>query len=160
MDAKEYLLNHLAEEYRPHRGTVVVLTTKDAYIPFMLNGRIYCTGKMDIDNQWYAFIADETVDGCILHGLPRSLFIRTKYRAVNAIAEWINNNIFRFMLEHSEVQQSKTELVRLRIAVNMISTAPYLDKDSKILWSNWVKELYWERKKVLHQWYLENILPF
>ena len=64
------------------------------------------------------------------------------------------------MIANAEFAQSKTELVRLRIAVNMINSLPYLSHNDKILWTNWVQELYWERKKVLHEWYLQYILPF
>ena len=64
------------------------------------------------------------------------------------------------MITNAEFAQSKTELVRLRIAVNMINSLSYLSHNDKILWTNWVQELYWERKKILHEWYLQYILPF
>lgn len=160
MDAIEYLLNHLAEEYKFFPDTKVVLTTKDMTCPHILGGKKYCVGFFDIDKQYYKFIKDYNIDGCIFKGLPNSLSIKAKYPTVYNIANWIQERIFNFMLSHTEIQQSKTELVRLRIATNMIYGLTYLDSDSKLLWSNWIKELYWERKKVLHQWYLENILPF
>ena len=47
---------------------------------------------------------------------------------------------------------SKTELVQLRIAVNMIMNLTYLDSDKRLEWSNWIKELYWKRKAVINQY--------
>lgn len=81
-------------------------------------------------------------------------------KSLFAIVHYANLQLFQFMLMNAEMAQSKTELVRLRIVVNMILSTPYLTHNMKILWSNWIKELYWERKKVLHKWYLDNILPF
>lgn len=160
MGAVEYLLNHLAEEYKFFPDTKVVLTTKDMNCQHVLAGKEYCVGFFDIDNKYYKFVKDYNADGCIFRGLPNSICVKAKYPAVYNIADWMQKKIFNFMISHAEVQQSKTELVRLRIATNMIYGLPYLDNNSKLLWSSWVKELYWERKKILHQWYLENILPF
>ena len=65
-----------------------------------------------------------------------------------------------FAISHAEMQQTKTELVQLRIANSMIMNLKCLSSDDRILWANWIKELYWERKKILHRWYLEYVLPF
>lgn len=160
MDAIEYLLNHLAEEYRFFPNANLVLTTKDMVCPFKLGEREYCTGFFDIGNKYYRIIKDYSTDGCIFRGLPNSLYVKAEYPVVCNIAKWVQEKIFNFMLANAEMQQAKTELVRLRIATNMIYGLSYLNADSKLLWSNWIRELYWERKKVLHQWYLDYVLPF
>ena len=64
------------------------------------------------------------------------------------------------MIDTADYANTKTELVRLRIAVNMIYTLDCLTESEKITWSNGIKDLYWERKKLLQQWYVTYVLPF
>lgn len=160
MKATDYLKMNLDGLYKKRALTIPVLTTPDRHIPFKLNGREYCVGKMNFGKEWYAFLKDETSDGSILYGLPQAIKVQIKHPNIRTIVDWINDKLFEPMIMNSEFAQTKTELVRLRIAVNMINSIPYLDNNSKILWSNWIKELYWERKKILHEWYLQYVLPF
>nr|DAJ18142.1 MAG TPA: hypothetical protein [Podoviridae sp. ctY3D12] len=160
MSPSLYLTINLDEVYKRHALTVPVLTTPDRCIPFMLNGREYCTGKMNFGKAWYAFLRDETSDGAIMRGLPNSIEMQIKHPSIRTIVDWITDKLFEPMITNAEFAQSKTELVRLRIAVNMINSLSYLSHNDKILWTNWVRELYWERKKILHEWYLQYILPF
>ena len=51
------------------------------------------------------------------------------------------------------------ELVNLRINVNLIYKLP-LSIEQKRKWADWIKELYWNRKVLLNQWYIDYVLPF
>ena len=73
---------------------------------------------------------------------------------------WIQKNLTTYMIDTAEYANTKTELVRLRIAVNMIYKLDCLTESEKITWSNGIKDLYWERKKLLQQWYVTYVLPF
>lgn len=160
MKAFEYLQKNIDKEYSFYPGIFIALTTKDAVTPFMLNGKEYCVGRVNIGNQYYNFIRDESTDGAIFRGLPNSIHKRIENPVLETIAKRIQDKIMVFAVTHAEMQQTKTELVQLRIANNMIMNLKCINSDDRILWANWIKELYWERKKVLHRWYLENVLPF
>lgn len=160
MKAFEYLQKNIKKEYSFYPGTVISLTTKDAVTPFKLNGKEYCTGRTKIGNQYYNFLKDESSDGAIFSGLPDNIYKRIEYPILNTIAQRIQDKIMIFAVSHAEMQQTKTELVQLRIANSMIMNLKCLSSDDRILWANWIKELYWERKKILHRWYLEYVLPF
>lgn len=144
MEALEYLLKNIAIKY--------------SYFPGILGCRSY------IDNKGYhifEYLNSNSIDGAILRGWNRfSLYLNSHYRAIHTIEMYIQNEVMLRMLNNAEFPQTKTELVKLKIAVNKIFSLTFLPAEDKIWWSEWVKELYWERKKVLHQWYLENILPF
>ena len=63
------------------------------------------------------------------------------------------------MFENVEINNTNTDLVRLRIAINMIDKLP-IDIELKQKTSEWLKGYFWERKRFLQQWYLDNVLPF
>lgn len=161
MTPLEYLEKNAPSMYLPFADTIVEIVPKDYNPPFRLpNGRIYCTGSICEKDKHYVFIKNYKVDGCIYHGLKDSIFYKTYNPRINDIGKWITNSLFNPMLETAEMPEIKTELVKLRIAVNMILQLHYLSAKDKIAWTEWIKELYWNRKAVLHKWYIEEVLPF
>lgn len=161
MNAFEYLQKNISKEYSFYPGTIIALTTKDATTPFILNGKEYCTGRINIGKQYYNLLKDESSDGAIFSGLPNSILVRIENPVLNTIAQKIQDKIMVFAVDHAEMQQTKTELVQLRIADSMIMNLKCIESNyDRLLWANWIKELYWERKKILHRWYLEYVLPF
>lgn len=159
MSPLDYLRTHLPEVYQPIPDTIVVVTTKDMNFPFKLNGIIHCTGSYIKGNKQIAYIKDYTVDGCIYLGLNDYIFYKTYNPKINKIGKWISDNLLTPMLDNAEMPECKTELVKLRIAINLILSLN-ISTESKIKWSEWIKELYWNRKAVLHKWYMEEVLPF
>lgn len=160
MTAEEYLNKCILDKYKPCPGCLIRPIPKDTIVPFIVNNKFYCTGKYNIGDKWWGFFTDYNTDGCIIKELPNSVQVRQNHPEVYLITKWIDKNLFKFMLENAEMPQAKTELVHLRIAVNMILKLEYLSKEDKDVWVNWIQELYWSRKRVLHQWYLEYVLPF
>lgn len=160
MEAIEYLLNNIDPKYNIYAFKMPILTTTDDTTPFKLNGKVYCAGKWDYKNQYYKIIAIESIDGAITYGLPNAITTLIEHPQLYNTVKWISDKLFISMLDNAEQSQTKTELVRLRIASNLIGNIDYLSPDARNNWMRWVQELYWERKKVLHKWYLEFILPF
>ena len=72
---------------------------------------------------------------------------------------FISDKIIKQMFENVEINNTNTDLVRLRIAINMIDKLP-IDIELKQKTSEWLKGYFWERKRFLQQWYLDNVLPF
>ena len=161
MTPLEYLIAHLDKKYHPYKDTIVQTVTKDYEPPFKLpNGEIYCTGSWTIGKRHVICVVNNKCDGCIYRGLPNQIFYKTYNPSINTLGQWISDSIFQFMLDSVEFNQNKTELVRLRIAVNQIFKLDYLSAHEKIQWSDWIKELYWNRKAVLNKWYIDEVLPF
>lgn len=161
MNASEYLSINLPRIYQPFPDTIVTITNKDINPPFRLpNGDIYCTGSYYQNNKQILFIKNYDTDGCIYRGLEGSIFYKTYNPKINQVGRWIDDNVFKPMLDNAEIPKTKTELVKLRIAVNMILNLHYLTAKDKLRWYEWIKELYWNRKAVLHKWYIEEVLPF
>jgi hypothetical protein len=84
--------------------------------------------------------------------ISQRFFKTTKLSAsIDYIDYWIQKNIFDYMYS-TKGEHSKTEMVRVRIAVCMILDLKELDHDTKIAYSNWVQDLYWARKCAITDW--------
>lgn len=143
MEAIEYLITKIAPKY--------------SYFPGILGYRLYKENGCDV----MEFLNSSCIDGAILRGWGRFfLYMKDHFKEIHEIEMYIQNEVMLRMLNNAEMSQIKTELVKLRIAVNMIYSLKCLKAEDKNLWANWVKELYWERKAKLHQWYIEYVLPF
>lgn len=143
MEATEYLINNIAPKY--------------SYFPGILGCRKYVENGCDT----FEFLNSNSLDGAILRGWHRfPLYLWSHYKEIHTVELYVQNEVMLRMLNNAELPQTKTELVKLRIAVNRINSLTFLSAEDRLMWMNWIKELYWERKKILHKWYLEYILPF
>lgn len=171
MNAFDYLQKNIEPIYSFYPGTTVQLISDKTQPPYRLsNGEPYFLGFINSQKGTYAILSDPRQDGAIeryVHdkkhnafiGLPHNLHYRMHTLQIAIISNRIKDRVMLPMIENCEFAQTKTELVQLRIAVNMIMSLD-IDYTDKFNWAEWIKELYWERKKVLHEWYLEYILPF
>ena len=160
MNVIEYLQDKLEPEYRFYSSTLPIVTTPDMPVPFIINEKVYGCGKFNIGSTWYKLVKDNSIEGAIFYGLTNSLITRIKHPEIATIAKRVQSKILNVMITDIHNSNSKTELVQLRIAVNMIMNLTYLDSDKRLEWSNWIKELYWKRKAVINQYILDYILPF
>jgi len=104
-------------------------------------------------NKTYLVIKDVLNDGTTeFNFIPWS---PESYKAIM----WIKSNLIDYTLSTRESVQEKTQLVRLRIANNMIFKLP-LSKDLQIQISELIKKMYWELRKEIYDWYIANVLPF
>lgn len=126
--------------------------------PFIKDNEIYCTGTITVNKVQYNFIKVE-LDGRILFGLPNCINHQIKQPS-NIFWMWNRlNEFFRNLIIFAEFSDQNRELVQLRINVNLMYTLP-IPKEDKIRWADWVKELYWNRKALLNEWYIKYVLPF
>lgn len=160
MNVIEYLQNNVEPEYRFYSSTLPIITTPDMIVPFTINGRVYGCGKFNIGSIWYKLVKDNSIEGAIFYGLPNYITIRAKYPKINVIAKRIQDKVLNSMFIDLQNSKTRTELVQLRISINMIMNLSYLDSDTRLLWSNWIKELYWKRKAIINQYILDYVLPF
>ena len=151
MTATEYLAQ--SEQYSPYPGIYILRTTST-----LLRN---CSGSFVENNIEYSFYKTNDYDGRIIQGLPKSIDFQLYYRK-----EFIQiikrlNKFFLDMVETIEKGTSNNdcELVNLRINVNLIYKLP-LSIEQKRTWADWIKELYWNRKVLLNQWYIDYVLPF
>ena len=155
MTAEDYLNKYVDIQYRIQKKGPYVITLVD---PLDAINVFHTYFNKTLDGIYFVQLEGNSYDGSItnVRGL---LYEMPKCREINEIARWVDTNLFRFMLKNAEFPQSKTELVRLRIAVNKIYNLN-INKDVKTMWADWIKELYWNRKTVLNKWYIDEILPF
>lgn len=148
-------------DYSSFKGTLpLVLTSK--YHPFIKDNELYCVGTFKEKGLEYGFFKVNR-DGRILQGLPHSIDYQIQLKSILWELWGRIDNLFSALIIFSEQQgmlRVDTELVQLRIIVNMIYSLPIISKEDKSLWVDWVKELYWNRKSILNQWYIDNVLPF
>lgn len=156
---EDYLKQNLDIKYHKHPVSIYQLITEDTCVPFKIGDKIYCTGRIRDNKKTYAIIYDHRYDGCIFQGLPNSIFYRMYNPSINNILIWIDNNLFKRLIKNATEPDIRTELVKLRIAVNMIYKLNYLSNEEKIKWSEWIKELFWNRKAVIQNWYCNCVLP-
>lgn len=86
------------------------------------------------------------------------------YKSQNII-KWINDKIFTVeinQLINGRLPLISTSLVRLRIAVNMISKIDTLPKEERDIWIKHIQDVYHLRRQAIEKVYLEDIihLPF
>ena len=154
MTPEDYLAQ---SEYSYFRGSIPVISMGD-YHPFIKDNELYCTGSIRINSIQYNFIKTE-LDGRILLGLPNCIEYQIKYPH-NIYIMWDRlNEFFRNLIIFAEFSDQNRELVQLRINVNLMYTLP-IPKEDKIRWADWIKELYWNRKALLNEWYIKYVLPF
>lgn len=154
MTALEYLQLNAKPEYRIFSRSTITQIACDS-------DAVGTTGSYftEVGTQ-VCFEKDSTHDGCIYLGLPLAIVNMDKFPIIIITGDWIEQNLFKLMLQNAEFPQTKTELIMLRISVNMILKLNCLSTMDRIAWSEWIKELYWNRKAVLHKWYCECVLPF
>lgn len=158
MTVEEYLKQNLDKEYQSYPDTRVFVSNN--FHPFVYNNKIYCTGSINIDNVKYDFIRDYTRDGCILKYLENAVYYEINYR--KELMSIINraNALFYHIISTAEFSNTKTELVLLRILVNQIHKLTFIPLKERNEWEVWIKELYWNRKRVINKWYIDCVLPF
>ena len=153
MTAIEYIQ---LTSYKKYRGSVPVVDT--GFTPFKLDNELYCTGRIKVNDIFYCFIRTN-LDGRIIEGLPNAVSKLIEYRK-EIYDLWKRiDKFFSRMIENAEQSNPLTELVKLRIIVNLIYNLP-IAKEERLQWADWIKELYWNRKALLNKWYIENVLPF
>lgn len=91
------------------------------------------------------------------------IFVCTNPQASNII-RWINEKIFTSMLNQTLAGMNtmcSTEFVRLRIALNLIDKLD-ISSEQKQEWMFQLNSVYYERKKVIFEYYLREIveIPF
>lgn len=83
---------------------------------------------------------------------------------MNKIVKWINEKIFTYSIHllAKGKYESVTESVRLRIADNLIMKQDYLRKEDKLEWAGLVKDVYYNRKREMLNYYFTKIeeIPF
>lgn len=158
--AIEYLQTNLRPEYRFYPGKLVILTTPNTSTPFMLGNKVYCTGYFDIRNNWYKIIRDDSIDGAITYGMCNYIYTYAEHPEIYKLIKRIQNKVMLPMINNPENSNTKTELVQLRIATNMIMTLKFIEHNEKLVWANWIRDLYWKRKALINQYIIDYILPF
>lgn len=88
-----------------------------------------------------------------------------KFKECKKILWWINEKIFTYeltLLCNEKKVDTITAFVRIRIAQNMIHKLNILTEDEKEEWANLIKIIFYERLRVMINYYLTDIekLPF
>lgn len=88
-----------------------------------------------------------------------------KFKECKKILWWINEKIFTYeltLLCNEKKVDTITAFVRIRIAQNMIHKLDILTEDEKEEWANLIKIIFYERLRVMINYYLTEIekLPF
>lgn len=106
----------------------------------------------------------------ILHDhaiVPQHLLTKVYSNCINrGIVEWINRKIFTTILIdllNDDLTSLKTRFVRLRIGGCMaVNVAILLTNEEKEEWRNQINQIFYERTKVINDYYLDEIikLPF
>lgn len=144
--------------YSRFEGSIPLILTSN-YHPFIKDNKIYCTGTFKNNGLEYGFFRTK-LDGRLLLGLPHSVEYQINLRN-NIWNLWKRlDNFFNEIIETAEFANNDRELVNLRINVNLIYSLPIIPIENKTMWADWIKELYWNRKVLLNQWYIDNVLPF
>lgn len=95
--------------------------------------------------------------------MPKSIKEASMYDIrIQMLAYWIRLNVFDYMYSHVNPVDTNTTDVRIRIAINHINKLQSLPNDAKLMWINWLCELYKVRLKAVMDYYLIKIvqLPF
>ena len=83
-----------------------------------------------------------------------------------ALLQWINTKIFeaalKQLLQQNKLFKTSAEGVRLRVAVNMITKQSILSKEEQQEWIMQLQNVYYERKRVIDNYYFKEIekIPF
>lgn len=82
------------------------------------------------------------------------------------LLQWINTKLFETalnqLLQQKKLFKTSAEGVRMRIAVNMISKQSILTKEEQQEWIMQLQNVYYERKRVIDNFYFREIegIPF
>ena len=160
MSIEEYLDKHLDEEYKPYPDHRTYIS--NGFHPFRYKGEVYCVGFIRVDNTDYNFIVDNARDGCIKKGLipVKAIYYEVRHRKEFMSVLDRANALFQYIITTAEYSNIKTELVLLRILVNQIHKLTFMPLKERNEWEVWIKELYWNRKRVINKWYIDCVLPF
>ena len=96
------------------------------------------------------------------HLIPKIILNKNTY----ALLQWINTKLFETalnqLLQQKKLFKTSAEGVRMRIAVNMISKQSNLTKEEQQEWIMQLQNVYYERKRVLDNYYFKEIegIPF
>ena len=154
MTAEEYLAQ---SKYAPYEGTMTVLEMGDN-CSFIKDNHINCVGRIKVDNLFYVHIKVD-LDGRIIEKLPDCIFYQIhKPNAIYRMWKRLDS-FFMNLIIFAEFGNQDRELVELRINVNLIYQIP-IAKEDRLQWADWIKELYWNRKAILNEWYIKYVLPF
>lgn len=94
--------------------------------------------------------------------IPKIVLNKNTY----ALIQWINTKLFETainqLLRQKKLFKTSAEGVRLRIAVNMISKQSILTKEEQQEWIMQLQNVYYERKRILDNYYFKEIeeIPF
>lgn len=94
--------------------------------------------------------------------IPKIVLNKNTY----ALLQWINTKIFeaalKQLLRQNKLFKTSAEGVRLRIAVNMIAKQSILTKEEQEEWIMQLQNVYYERKRVIDNYYFKEIekVPF
>ena len=97
---------------------------------------------------------------------PVNLYhLHNRHVQMQNVCRWINNKLFMSSLNqllNHRSPLSTTELVRLRIATNLIFKLDFLTKEEKEEWMQHLHILYYNRRKAMTNYYLQKIvqIPF
>ena len=96
------------------------------------------------------------------HLIPKIVLNKNTY----ALLQWINTKLFvtalNQLIQQNKLFKTSAEGVRMRIAVNMISKQSNLTKEEQQEWIMQLQNVYYERKRVLDNYYFKEIegIPF
>lgn len=102
-----------------------------------------------------------------IHIVPSNLISKIVLnKNTYALLQWINTKIFeaalKQLLQQNKLFKTSAEGVRLRIAVNMITKQSILSKEEQQEWIMQLQNVYYERKRVIDNYYFKEIekIPF
>lgn len=155
MTIQEYLRTHLPFNYQI-RPRISIST----YIPSNIDYR--ATSQTFIKGKTYNNILLTNEDGAVI---TENWIIRKQHiPSISYIIRWLQDKLFTPMILNAAKKDIKTELVRLRIAINMIYSLDNktLTQKEKNIWVEGIKDLYWNRKRAIIDWRLKYVdkVPF
>lgn len=96
------------------------------------------------------------------HLIPKVILNKNTY----LLLQWINIKLFETplnqLIRQNKLFKTSAEGVRMRIAVNMISKQSILTKEEQEEWIMQLQTVYYERKRVIDNFYFREIegIPF
>lgn len=124
----------------------------------------YATVKEGVNIEFLGYAKSISKD---IHIVPSELIPKiVSNKNTYALVQWINTKLFETainqLLQQKKLFKTSAEGVRLRIAVNMISKQSILTKEEQQEWIMQLQNVYYERKRVLDNYYFKEIeeIPF
>lgn len=124
----------------------------------------HATVKEGVNIEFLGYAKSISKDAHIIPSnlIPKIILNKNTY----ALVQWINTKLFETainqLLRQKKLLKTSAEGVRLRIAVNMISKQSILTKEEQEEWIMQLQNVYYERKRVLDNYYFKEIeeIPF